>query len=152
MSATCDINNFLAAASRIESEIRQRAQRALDAAGEHVLGKATECVPYDLGNLQKSATALPAQWHGDHIVKVIGFNTDYAGIVHETWVPSTLKKVLHTVTGKNGKTRRVTRTSGNKNSLARQKFLEMAMREQMPKINEMIANALRAGSVSDGNS
>lgn len=145
MSATCNINDFLAGLKRIDADIRLRAERALNKAGEYVLGKAKERTPYDLGNLQKSATAEPAKWSGNIITKRIGSNTKYAAIVHETWQQGQMRSVTTTRTSKSGKTRKSTRNAGNKNSQARAKFLEMAVRENADKVNVMIATAIKGG-------
>lgn len=146
MSASCNINDFLAGLKRIDADVRLRAERSLNAAGEHVLGKAKEKTPYDLGNLQKSATAEPAKWSGNVLTKRIGFNTEYAAVVHEIWRPGQMRSVTTTRVSKSGKSRKSTRNAGNKNTQARAKFLEMAMRENADKINQMIATAIKGGS------
>ena len=93
--------------------------------------------------LQKSATAEPAEWHGDVLVKRIGFNTKYAAVVHETWTPSKLRQVRVKYTDKNGKQKHRIEERGNKNGLARAKFLELAMREEMGRVDQFIAEALK---------
>ena len=145
MSATCNINDFLKSLKRIEADVRLRAERALNRGGEHILGKAKERAPFDLGNLQRSATAEPAKWSGDSLTKRIGFNTQYAAVVHETWHPGQIHVATKITTNAAGKQRRTTVRVGNKNALARQKFLELAMREEMDKVNQMIATAIKGG-------
>jgi len=69
------------------------ARRGLDEAGEQLLGDAQQLAPLGGGShsphdpapgtLQGSGTAEPAELVDGQLVKVIGFNTEYAAVQHE---------------------------------------------------------------------
>lgn len=83
MSAYADISQFLAACKNNRELAVQAGLRAMDRAGEQVLGDAQELCPVETGFLKASAYSQPAFIQGNVIKKVIGFNADYAFWVHE---------------------------------------------------------------------
>lgn len=80
---SCSISGFLATLTKHNRKVMEAGRKALDRAGEHILGQAQKLAPVDTGALKASATSEPAKVQGGGFVKVIGFNTDYAAAVHE---------------------------------------------------------------------
>lgn len=79
-----DVSKFVAnMTGEGQARARAAAVRAVDLYGEHVIGKAQDKAPLDIGNLKDSGTTLPAEMAGNKVVKVIGFNTNYAAVQHE---------------------------------------------------------------------
>lgn len=83
MSASADISGMLRGLRQARARGVAVAKRALDVAGEQVIGDAQQLTPVDTGALAGSATTLPAEEKAGSIEKTIGFATDYAAAVHE---------------------------------------------------------------------
>lgn len=99
---------------------QKAALAAVDEFGEHVMGEAQQNCPVDTGALRASGTTEPAESKNDRITKTIGFNTDYAAIVHEQ------TGVHHDVGGP--------------------KYLENAMRDEAPKMSDFVGKRMREAS------
>jgi hypothetical protein len=118
LSADCDITELLKGLGEARERAQAAALRALDIAGEQVIGDAQQLCPVLTGALQASGTAEePAQVVGDGVQKIIGFKTAYAAAVHENLTAH------HTV--------------------GQAKFLETAVRNDAGKVKEYLADEVR---------
>jgi hypothetical protein len=135
VSESVDISKFSGALARMRPRVLAATVRAVNAAGEHVIGDAQTLTPVSPTNskekgytghpgfLRDSATTLPAEVIGNQVSKVIGYGAWYAIFVHE---------VL---------------TNKHKNGQA--KFLETALRRNAAKVRSFIADEVGKAMKSD---
>jgi hypothetical protein len=124
MSASADIKRFMERLKQAEQQTRDKALRRMDQFTAKVMGDSMEGTPVDKGNLQSSHSATPAVIEADGNIKAsFGANTNYAAVVHETWEAG----------GAHSK---------NGNPMARQKFMELAIKENQPKLVPFVGKDL----------
>lgn len=144
MSAGVNISGFLAGLRQVaERHLAAATKATTQFAAVAVVGEAQEGAPVDTGALAASGTWEDASIEGDFIKAEVGFNTDYAAAVHETW-QGRKPEVVEAPKGKKRKGKKVKkpRVKGS-NPMARVKFLEMALRENAPKFGPYVADAIR---------
>jgi hypothetical protein len=118
MSASVDISKFLDGLKKAGEKKRAAAIKALDIAGEQIIGDAQQLTPVKTGALQASGTTEPAKDDGSSIMKTIGFNTNYAAAVHERL--------------------------DQKHSIGQAKFLSTAMTQDAAKVLKYVADQVAA--------
>jgi hypothetical protein len=119
MTASADIGKFLDGLKAHQEKVRAAALNAVDRFGAHVLGDAQQLTPVDTGFLKSSATEEPAIVIGEQVSKRIGFGADYAIFVHENL------NAHHTQ--------------------GEAKFLEKAIRNNLPKFGPFVEGGDQAG-------
>ena len=78
-----DTSQFTQGLTQAREIAQQAAVKAVSQFGNHLIGDAAEIAPVLTGALKASGTAEEAKLEGDTVEQRIGFNTDYAAIVHE---------------------------------------------------------------------
>jgi hypothetical protein len=117
VSTSADISKMLRGLGQARERARAAGLRAMDIAGEKVLGDAQQLCPVDTGFLQSSATSEPAVERGNKITKQVGFNADYAAAVHENLTAH--------------------------HEVGQAKFLETAIKQNARKLREYVASEMR---------
>lgn len=123
MARGFDFGPFFAAARARQQAALEAARQAVDQFGEQLIGNAQEMTPVETGALAASGTAADAAVEGTKVVKLVGFNTDYAAARHER--PPT------------------TDAPPKINPKGRWKFLEEAMRQLRGKFDSFVGRRVR---------
>jgi hypothetical protein len=124
MSASANIKKMMERLKKADQQTKAKALRRMDQFTAKVMGDSMEGTPVATGNLQSSHSATPATIEADGNIKAgFGANTNYAAIVHETWEEGGAQ-------------------SKNDNPNARKKFMELAIKENQPKLVPFVGKDL----------
>ena len=117
MSLSDDVKRFQANLRQAQGKARAAAKRGLAKFANHVIGESQALCPVDTGTLAASGTVGDLEESGEKLSITIGHNTTYAAAVHE-------RLDVHHPQGQ-------------------AKYLETAVRNNVPKAAEFIANEVR---------
>ena len=118
MSLSDDIRKFQDRLRQAKGQARKAAGRGLLKFANHVIGESQALTPVDTGALAASGTVGELEEAGERMSVTIGHNTTYAAAVHE-------RLDVHHPQGQ-------------------AKYLETAVRNNIPKAAEFIANEVRS--------
>ena len=117
MAAGIDISGILRGLGAMRRRALAAAVRGVNLFGEHVIGDSQTLCPVETGALKASGTTLPAEVEGETVSKLIGHNVEYAAAVHE-------RMEL-------------------KHDRGQAKYLETAVRNNLPKFSEFVGNQVK---------